>query len=271
MLPGRACGIDFNITEIKITLFWNICKTPWFHTGISHSCLPVPKLNTFHKTELGVEELGDVFFIILIRILINIFGDIHLHQSRGTGGAIAGRHRGFCSTTQGHCQCLRLPGQQGLYSNQQGFPKLENERTDLILVQECQVKHANCIWFMSWLSNNEQVTNFYMGMRVKDFIKPFPGCLSHFRKIKAWQYRLTLGALCTHPAAARARFKSPVAQWEINQRDFQQLTSPAQWTYRNSHSPASGPALSGEAQTPWGKTMIQQGKYTSWHTDMYYF
>lgn len=134
MLPGRACGIDFNITEIKIILFWNICRTPWFHIGVSHSHLSIPKLNTSHKTKLREEELGHAFFIVLIRILINILGDIHIDQSSGTGGVTACRHRGFCSTTQ----CSRLPVQQGMGSNQQGFRKLENERTDLILVQECQ-------------------------------------------------------------------------------------------------------------------------------------
>lgn len=88
----RACRIDFNITEIKIILFWNICKKTWFHTGVPYSYLSIPNLNNFQKTELGVEKLGHAFFIILTRILIKFFGDIHINKSSKILEAIACRH-----------------------------------------------------------------------------------------------------------------------------------------------------------------------------------
>lgn len=92
MLPVRVCGIYFNITEIKIILFWNICKKAGFHIGICYSCLSIPELNTFQKTELMMAKLGHAFFVLLIRILINFFGDIHINKSSGILEMIACRN-----------------------------------------------------------------------------------------------------------------------------------------------------------------------------------
>lgn len=151
MLPGTACGIYFNITEIKIILFWNICRTPWFHTGVSHSSLSIPKLNTSHKTKLRESELGHAFFIVLIRILINIFGDIHIDQSSGAGESQQAQRVLL------HHTVLKAPVQQGMGSNQQGFRKLENERTDLILVQNasetCKLHLIHVLAVRQWTSN----------------------------------------------------------------------------------------------------------------------
>ena len=167
-----VCGIYFNITEIKIILFWNICKKPWFHIGISYSCLSIPELNTSQKTELSVEKLGHAFFIILTRILINFFGDIHMSKSSGILEAMACRH----AILQHPNRTLLLPKAHGTEKN--ALPKAcaqaasEGEReTDRRLAQACQVRHANGIWLTHWSLNNAPTTNFYTDRRAADFIK----------------------------------------------------------------------------------------------------
>lgn len=167
MLPGSACGIDFNITEIKIILFWNICKLSWFHTGISHPCLSLPKLNTFHKSS-GWKSWDMPFLLFSLESSLASLEISTLSRAVGLGEpqpvgteGSAAPHRDTASAQSSQYSKECAPTSR----------ELEYESMDLILVQERQVRHANCIWLMSWLSDNEQVTNFYMDSGVKDFIQ----------------------------------------------------------------------------------------------------
>lgn len=86
---------------------------------------------------------------------------------------------------------------------------------------------------INWLLNNEPITNFYTGMRVKDFTKTLLR-LSGPKFITAAIYALhpyiytdSHALTPTATFSSSIRFKSPIAQCKTNKEDLQQLTSPA--------------------------------------------